>query len=397
MTGLAVAIVGAGPAGLFTLDALLRQAPEVRVDVYERLPTPFGLIRHGVAPDHQGTKAVVRQFDRAFGRPNVRLIADCDVGPAVPLELLREAYDLVFLATGAPVGRRLGVSGEDLPGVYGGAAFMAWLNGHPDYRGLEPQVGEQVVVVGGGNVALDVTRVLAKTEAEMASSDLCAHARRITGVARSITVVVRSPPEKARFTSSELAALGRLKTASVAIELPATADLSVPAVAALAALSGGPPSAATSIRFRFALQPIQVLGSGRVEQVRLQGPGGVEENVAADTLILAIGQAASPAPPRERTCAVGWAAGGRGDIPGARAEAADSVRRMLAGATVAPREAARARLNAWLEASGADLLDWAAWRRIDAAERAAAVPPRPREKLASWESLRRVARLYETV
>lgn len=395
MTPLTAAIVGAGPAGLFTLDALLRQAPDVQVDVYERLPTPYGLIRSGVAPDHQGVKAVVRQFDRAFARDNVRLIADCDVGSALPLDLLREAYDLVFLATGAPRGRRLRVPGEELSGVYCAAAFMAWLNGHPDHRDLEPQVGERVVVVGGGNVALDVTRVLAKSEAEMASSDLCAHARRVTGAAQTITVVVRAPPEGARFTPTELAALGRLEAANVSVELPATADLSVQVVAALARLPSGSPAAAARIRFRFGLQPIEVLGRGRVEQVRFRGAGG-DEVVAADTLIVAIGQEASPPVAMERTCPVGWAGGGRGDIPRARMEAAETARRMLAGATATPRAAARARLAAWLQDSGAGVLDWAAWRRIDVAECAAAVAPRPREKLVSWDALRDTARLYET-
>ncbi len=396
MNRLTAAIVGAGPAGLFTLDALLRQAPGVRVDLYERLPTPFGLIRSGVAPDHQGVKAVVRQFDRAFAREEVRLIADCEVGAALPLELLCEAYDLVFMATGAPLSRRLGVPGEDLDGVYPAAAFMAWLNGHPDHVDLNPQVGEQVVIVGGGNVALDVARVLAKTEAEMANSDLCAHARRITGAARVITLAVRAMPDQARFIPAEIAALCRLEAAQVGFELPAGADRSAPVAAALSAAPQRPSPARVRIDFRFGLEAIEVEGRDRVERVRFRGSDGLHDCVPADTLIVAVGQEAGAPAVKARTYPVGWAAGGRGDIPAARAEAAAAVRRALAEAAPQPREAAYAQLEGQLEETGRGFLDWAAWRRIDAAERAAALGSRPREKLVSWGALREAARLYET-
>lgn len=390
-----VAIVGAGPAGLFTLCALLREAPGASVDVFERLPTPFGLVRSGVAPDHQGVKAVVRQFERAFATDRVRLVADCEVGGDIPLSLLADAYDMVFLATGAPHARRLGVAGEDLPGVYSAISFMGWLNGHPDHASLQPRIGERVVIVGGGNVALDVARVLAKTPREMESSDLCAHARHLCGRARSITIVARGGPEATRFSPTELKALSRLEAAAFQVELPSGADRSAPVVAALAALETTPPAGATRICFRFGLTAGEAVGEGCLEQVRFQRADGSAEALDADMLISAIGQQAALAG-SEAVHAVGWASGERGDIPASRAQALGVVRQALETMRPVPRQAARARLDEVISSSGAGYLDWAAWKRIDQAEISSAAPPRPREKLVSWAALRATARLHET-
>lgn len=388
---LAVAVIGAGPAGLFALDALLRQAPNARVDVYERLPTPFGLIRTGVAPDHQGTKAVVRQFDRAFAQDRVRLIADCEIGQAVPLALVADAYDLVFVATGAAGPRRLHVPGEDLPGVYAGGVLSAWMNGHPDHADLQPRLGERVVIVGGGNVALDIARVLAKTPDEMAASDICAHARHLCGVPRQITVAVRSKADATRFSAAEVAAFARLQACAAEADLPADVDRASPVTAALEALAAAPPTGPTRLRFRFELTPLEIVGRSHVEAIRVRRGDGSEESITADSVISAIGHASDPAPSLPRTYAVGWASGRRGDIPSSRAEAAETVRAALLEAAAEPRTAARARLAATVKAAVTPI-DWRGWKQIDAAEVAAAEPPRPREKLAAWRDLRAAAR-----
>lgn len=391
-----VAIVGAGPAGLFSLCALLREAPGASVDVFERLPTPFGLVRSGVAPDHQGVKAVVRQFERAFATDRVRLVADCEVGGDIPLSLLADAYDMVFLASGAPHARRLGVAGEDLPGVYSAISFMGWLNGHPDHASLQPRIGERVVIVGGGNVALDVARLLAKTPREMASSDLCAHARHLCGRARSITIVARGGPEATRFSPTELKALSQLEATALQVELPPGVDRSAPVVAALAALETTPPAGATRICFRFGLTANEAVGEGRLERVSFQRADGSVEALDADMLICAIGQKTSAMAGSETVHAVGWASGERGDIPASRAQALRVVRQALETMRPLPRQAAGARLDEVIASSGAEYLDWAAWKRIDQAEISAAAPPRPREKLVSWAALRAAARLHKT-
>ncbi|MCA8967968.1 MAG: FAD-dependent oxidoreductase, partial [Planctomycetes bacterium] len=171
-------------------------------------------VRGGVAPDHQGTKAIQRQFARILGKPGVRLLGNVTVGHDVTLAALRDAYDVVVLATGAETDRRLGIPGEDLPGVFGSWAFVGWYNGHPDFAGLDPMPeGPGAVVIGNGNVALDVARVLAKTDAEMAQADIAAHARAAIAAwpGGPITVAGRRGPVEAAFTPSELAELGRLK------------------------------------------------------------------------------------------------------------------------------------------------------------------------------------------
>ena len=171
------AIVGSGPSGMYAADALIEGVPGCRVDVYDRMPAPFGLIRYGVAPDHYKTKNTARQFARTLDLDTVRFIGNVTVGRDVTIDELKANYDAVVLAIGAYNDRALGVPGEHLRGVYGACAFVGWYNGHPDYRDLDPLLDRDTVcVVGVGNVALDICRVLAKTADEMRESDIAAHA-----------------------------------------------------------------------------------------------------------------------------------------------------------------------------------------------------------------------------
>lgn len=382
-----VAIIGAGPAGLFALDALVRQTPEARIDVFERLPTPFGLIRSGVAPDHQGTKAVVRQFERAFARPNVRLLANVEIGRDLTAADLAAAYDLVFVATGSGQDRRLGIPGEDLPGVYGSIAFIGWLNGHPDHRDLAPEIGERVVIVGAGNVALDVARLLAKSAEELAGSDLCAHAQSIVERARHIEVVGRSDLGGVRFDLAELQALGRLARARVhwrpgdaaCLDRRPPADALACVLEDLAAPGGS--DRPVRLDFQFGLTPLAVLGEGRVSGVRFADRNGDELDVAADTVITAIGAQSARVEWPEGFHKVGWASGTVGSIPDSRRQAADTVARALAQH---PSSSASGVLPAQLNGH---VIDWSGWKAIEGAERARATPPRPREKLTRWDEL----------
>ena len=171
---LKAAVVGSGPAGCYLVERSVKQAHDVEVDVLDRLPTPFGLVRYGVAPDHQTTKAITRVLARALGRAPAAFFGNVSLGSDIDLSELRELYDAVVLATGAARDRGLGIAGEDLPGVIGSGSFVGWYNGHPDFTDLEPNLSNcrRVLVIGAGNVAIDVARLLTKSAAELAQSDL---------------------------------------------------------------------------------------------------------------------------------------------------------------------------------------------------------------------------------
>jgi len=199
-----VVIVGAGPAGCYAAERLAREAA-CEVDVIERLPTPFGLVRAGVAPDHQSTKAIGRVLERALGRPNVRFFGNVEVGRDVTLDEHRRLYDAVVLATGATVDRRLDVPGAELPGIVGSGELVFWLNAHPDWAVRAPALGDarSAVIVGNGNVALGVARVLAKSAEEMDAADIAPEAEAAIRAAPldEIHLVGRRGPDEASFTA----------------------------------------------------------------------------------------------------------------------------------------------------------------------------------------------------
>ena len=193
-----IAIIGSGPAGYYTAESLQKSLGDgVRIDIIDRLPAPFGLIRSGVAPDHQSIKAVSRRYEAVNLTENVRFVGNMAVGKDVTIDELMAIYDAVVLATGAPNDRAMEIAGADLPGVIGSAAFVGWYNGHPDFAALNPPLDSGgAVVVGNGNVALDVARILAKTRAEFAGSDIVAHAIDALDHShiRSITLLGRRGP-----------------------------------------------------------------------------------------------------------------------------------------------------------------------------------------------------------
>ena len=172
------AVIGSGPAGFYTVEALAKAYGDTaRIDLIDRLPVPYGLIRFGVAPDHQSIKAVSRRYDKVAEEDAVRFVGNVAVGRDVTIAQLRTLYDAVILATGAPSDRGLGIPGEELTGVIGSAAFVGWYNGHPDFADLAPPLdGDSAAIIGNGNVALDVARILSKTRAEFAGSDIVDHA-----------------------------------------------------------------------------------------------------------------------------------------------------------------------------------------------------------------------------
>jgi NADPH-dependent glutamate synthase beta subunit-like oxidoreductase len=374
-----VAIVGAGPSGFYAADGLLRERPDLRIDLIDRLPTPFGLVRAGVAPDHQGTKAVIRQFERLLAQPDVRFAGNVEIGRDVSWEELQQDYDAVIVATGMVLDKKLGVPGEELPHVWGSWRFVAWLNGHPDFRqGLDMSEVKRVAVIGNGNVALDVARVLAKSADEMARSDIVPEAGAAIAAApiTDIYVIGRRGAEQASFTNNELAEFGRLARAVPLVD-PAVLNAQAPVgdptperlrkaknLEILKGFAGNKPGT-KPIALHFVFNtPIHAIKPGEF-----------------DLVITCIGYTGEPYPTGEGMFAVGWAKRGpTGTIPTNRAESHAVARQVLA----------------WLKdrdlKSGLDpiptAVDVAGWHRIDKAEIAAgAKAGRPRVKLTDWKAL----------
>src|ERR1043165_7459318 len=212
-----IAVIGSGPAGYYSAEALQKQfGDDVRIDMIDRMPVPYGLIRFGVAPDHQSIKAVSRRYEKVALSDNVRFCGNVLVGRDVSIAELLALYDAVILATGAPNDAPLEIPGGDLPGVIGSAGFVGWYNGHPEFAGLAPPLHvETAVVIGNGNVALDVARILAKTPAEFVGSDIVAHAFGELGNAsiRTIHILGRRGPHQIAMTPKELGELGHLEAA----------------------------------------------------------------------------------------------------------------------------------------------------------------------------------------
>lgn len=221
-----IAIVGSGPAGYYTAEAAVKKwGDEARIDVFDTLPVPFGLIRTGVAPDHQSIKGVSRRYEKTAIGDTVRFVGNIAIGRDVSIEELQSLYDAVILATGAPKDRLLRIEGSDAENVIGSAAFVGWYNGHPEFANLNPDLsGRHAVVVGMGNVALDVARILSKTEDEFAGSDIVTHALDALRNSRleSVTILGRRGPHQIMMTPKELGELMQLERASPQVE---SADL----------------------------------------------------------------------------------------------------------------------------------------------------------------------------
>src|SRR5688572_13327958 len=279
---LRVAIVGSGPAGFYAASALLSADPPAEVDLVERLPTPWGLVRLGVAPDHPKLKEVSRAFERVAQRPGFRFFGNVELGQTVTHDELTELYDAVVYAVGAQTDRRLGIPGENLAGSWAATEFVAWYNGHPDFQQLEFDLShERAVVIGNGNVALDVARMLALTPEELAptdTTDAAIEAINAAGI-REIVVVGRRGPVQAAWTPVEVGELGKLAGADIVVD-PADLELDE---ASAAELEAAPPTVKRNvdhlrdyaarepegkprtIRLRFFSSPTAILGEDRVE------------------------------------------------------------------------------------------------------------------------------------
>jgi ferredoxin/flavodoxin---NADP+ reductase len=279
---LRVAVVGSGPAAFYTADFLLRdKTAHVEVDMFERLPTPFGLVRFGVAPDHQSIKRVIAAFERIANHPSYRFFGNVEVGRDLPIELLLAEYHAVVFATGSATDKRLGIAGEDLPGSAPATAFVGWYNGHPDFQAEHFDLStERAVVVGMGNVAMDVARTLVRSPSELADSDITHSAlNALHGSAvREVVLLGRRGIAQAAFEQSELSDIAELADVAVSIdgdlpsvELDALSPAARKNVEYLWKLAAAPPKhAARRVRLRFQSSPVEILGVERVTGVRLE-------------------------------------------------------------------------------------------------------------------------------
>ncbi|CAL9382897.1 NADPH-ferredoxin reductase FprA [Streptomyces sp. enrichment culture] len=461
---LRVAVVGSGPSGCYTAQSLVQQDPQVRVDVLDRLPCPYGLVRYGVAPDHEKIKSLQSNLRAVLEHERVRFLGGVPVGAGgVPVARLRELYHAVVYCVGAATDRRLGIPGEDLPGSWSATEFVSWYSAHPDSFELSASPGREhprerggapadggflrgvrsAVVIGVGNVAVDVTRMLARGAAELSPTDM-PHAA-LTALAASevtdIHMVGRRGPSQARFTTKELRELGTLPDTGIVTDPaelaldPAYPDPSaLPApqrrnVEVLRGWAGTPaPGARRLIRLRFFLRPVELLArAGRVGAVRFErtvpdGRGGVTgtgrfEDVEAQLVLRSVGYRGVPLEGlpfdatggtvphlagrvlREGVVApgeyvAGWIKRGPTGVIGTnRPCAKETVASLLEDAPALVARDVADDPPAALRAEGIEPVEWAGWRAIERAEaELGASLGRSVVKLPDWESLLAAAR-----
>lgn len=290
---LRVAVFGAGPAGFYAVDELLKQQDRtIHVDLFDRLPTPYGLVRGGVAPDHQKIKAVIRQYEKIASRPGFRFFGNVTFGADITLEEVLAHYHQVLFSTGAESDRRMGIPGEDLPGSYPATIFVGWYNGHPDYRDLHFDLSDvtQVAVIGNGNVAMDVVRVLGRGLAELAKTDIAEYALNVLrkSAVKDVYLLGRRGAAQAAFTNPEIRELAELDSEGTDLVVQPNelelddANRSFMEEHAdepthqrnmdtlLAQIPKGEGHQSRKIRARFFVSPVEVLGKDRVEGLRLE-------------------------------------------------------------------------------------------------------------------------------
>ncbi len=446
-SALRVAVVGAGPSGFYTADALLKARSDVSVDIYDRLPAPFGLVRYGVAPDHQKIKSVTAMYARTASDPRVHFWGNVEVGRDVTVTELKRHYHAVVFAYGAPDDRRLGIPGEDLIGSLPATDFVAWYNGHPDYAEVEPPLdGEHAVVIGVGNVAVDVARILAKTAAELASSDIADHALHALGESRVRDVVVagRRGPAEAKFTTKELREFGELAGADVYVDPrdlvlhPAserflaaqqTAQRNVEVLRGFADRPARGLSRRVAFRFLYSPRSIESDASGeRVAAITMErnelierqdgslasvGTGALER-WPAQLVLRSVGYHGSPMPgapfdeqrgvipnelgrvldrhagaPVPGLYTAGWIKRGPNGVIGTnKADAMETVATLLTDDLPSPSDPRPEAIEHLLHRRGVDTIDFEQWRRIDRLELTLGKEQgRPRVKLVSRSDL----------
>jgi ferredoxin/flavodoxin---NADP+ reductase len=452
------AIIGAGPAGFYAAAQLLAiDDPPFAVDLYDRLPTPYGLVRSGVAPDHPKIKSVTRAYDKTSEHERFRFFGHVELGGDLSRAQLLERYHVVMYTLGTSIDKRLGIPGEDLRGSHPATEFVAWYNGHPDHSGLEIDLqAKQAVVVGAGNVAIDVARMLALAPDELAITDTADHAIDVLGASgiEEITILARRGPLQAAFTNPELLEMGELERGDVEVVGADLDELSAVAlqeadktrrrnVEILTEYAGRPNTGKPiTVRFRFLASPVELLGdeTGHVRAVRIEQNAivarddgtlaargtGVFEEIPAQLVFRSIGYTGQPVddvPFDARRGLIrneggrvvdaggthlrgeyvsGWIKRGPSGVIGTnKKDSQDTVDRIH-------EDAAAGRLNQptaddieeMIAAHCPHAVTWEGWQAINAIETAAgesAAPGRPRVKLTEWAALREAAKRLPSI
>ena len=423
---LSVAIIGSGPAAFYTADALVKSDSDCRVDIIERLPCPYGLIRFGVAPDHEKTKNVMRAFAKTAAHEDVNFYGNVEIGKDIGLPELRDMYDAVVLAVGAGSDRAVGIPGEDKKGVFGSATFVNWYNGHPDFRDLNPDLDVKgVVVLGNGNVAIDVARVLVKTPGEMAATDLPDYAADPIQASplSDVYMVGRRGPNEAKYTNVELREMGHLENCVPQIEaaqLPDSVDgemsdrdrrLREKNLATVREfVDRTADEKPKRVHFVYYAQPVEILGGDNVEAVRFErtevrdgravGLGEFFE-IPCGLVVAAIGYTSKPVadtPFDERggivtnddgrvadgLYAVGWIKRGPSGVIGSnKPDGKLAAEQILADHGSGGGKSGRSGLEAMLSERSVRAVDFAGWQQIEAAEIANAREGAPRKKFVT--------------
>ncbi len=418
-----VAIVGAGPAGYFAAQALQNlQTDELQftIDMIERLPTPWGLVRSGVAPDHPKIKTVAKVFEKIATAGNFRLFGGVELGTDISIEQLKEMYDAVVIATGSSIGKKLGIPGEDLPGSISAAQFVPWYNAHPDFADFNVDLhGSTAVVIGAGNVAMDVARMLALEPSELDPTDTADHAIDAlkASAIREVVISARRGPEHAAFTSPELRELPKLEHTNVLMDKSdieaaierAGAEIEKDTKSNLDAMLLISEKEATNhdrtMKFQFLATPVEIKRSERVEEVVFQKTGSDEKfSIKCGLVITAIGYEAASIPgiPYERgkvvnnegrvsenMYVVGWAKRGPSGVIGTNKSDAADVMKLLVEDLKAAKN--NGDISEILPAD--KVVSQAHWEAINAAEVAAGEPlGKPRRKFVSREELLQIVR-----
>ncbi|MDP6841035.1 MAG: ferredoxin-NADP reductase [Rhodospirillales bacterium] len=412
---------------MYAVDALLKGVPGSRVDVFDRVPTPFGLIRFGVAPDHYKTRNTARQFARTFELDDVRYLGNVEIGRDLSIIELQDNYDAVVLAIGSYHDRGLGIPGEDLAGVYGACAYVGWYNGHPDYRELDPLLdGAGVAVIGIGNVALDVCRILAKTRDEMRGTDISAHALDAIQAAalEQLYMFGRRGPVEGGFTPKELSEVLELERCAVIVDpgqLPDSVEGDLETrikgvkeknLALLRQLAAqDKPDKQIKMTVGFYAAPVEILGDRRVEALRMErtrivdgravGSGEFFE-VPCCSVVTAIGYQALPpdgVPMNGSVVAnqrghvadnlyvVGWAKRGpTGTIPTNGPDSRDTVEVLIDNLESTGKPGGGA-IDKLLAERGVRVVDYAGYKKISAAEIARAPEGHPQEKFTRIDEM----------
>jgi len=431
-----VAVVGSGPSGFYAAEALLKADPELRIDMMERLPTPFGLVRGGVAPDHPKIKQVALVYDRIARNPRFRFLGNVHVGTDIGIERLRSAYHAVVFACGAERDGSLGIPGEILEGSHAAGDFVGWYNGHPDHSHRSFDLSHEVaVIIGHGNVASDICRMLATPVSVLAATDTAQYA--IDALARSrireIHIIGRRGPAQAKFTENELRELGAIPGCDAIVD-PADLELNEASRQEIADARGadaariveifrrfahGSRDQPRSCRFRFHTAPVALNGEGRVRSVvlancRLEGapfgqrarPTGERSELRCGIVFRCVGFRASALPglpfdeargivpnlqgrilesgaPVPGLYAAGWIKRGASGVIGTnRADSGETVRTLLEDLpALRTRELSAAPVDELLACIGKRAVDYAGWLRLDALEVSRGQPRgKPREK-----------------